>query len=435
MTDQKQTQFDNTNQTKLNDGSIMKSIGDQIADINVNDIAVDSDEEAASEQGWEFWRTQPVTPFGIKVAKGENGPIEKNKHIEQLKQEPYELPDEFSWSEINVSHDEQLKELYTFLNENYVEDNDNMFRFDYSMPLLQWALCSPGWTPKWHVVIRYIESREIAGFYSAAPIKMKVYDKEVPMIESNFLCINKKFRLKRLTPKLITELYRRVNLSGIFQGINTAGALLPGIVSKCLYWHRLINVEKLLSIGFTQLSRGMTLQMMKQMYKLPETTQVKGFRKMRESDIPQAFTLLTQYLKTFDLSPVLTQEEFQYLCQNRPNIVSSFVVKQESGEITDFVSYYHLSVTILNHPQFKTLKQCYLYYYAATRTSLSDLINDCLVQAYKSDCDVFNATDVMDNKTFFKKLQFSAGDGNLQYYIYNWQCPRINSEKIGLILL
>lgn len=32
----------------------------------------------------------------------------------------------------------QLKELYTLLNENYVEDDDNMFRFDYSPNFLKW---------------------------------------------------------------------------------------------------------------------------------------------------------------------------------------------------------------------------------------------------------------------------------------------------------
>lgn len=32
----------------------------------------------------------------------------------------------------------QLKELYTLLNENYVEDDDNMFRFDYSPAFLLW---------------------------------------------------------------------------------------------------------------------------------------------------------------------------------------------------------------------------------------------------------------------------------------------------------
>ena len=38
----------------------------------------------------------------------------------------------------------QLKELYILLNENYVEDDDNMFRFDYSPEFLRWALQPPG---------------------------------------------------------------------------------------------------------------------------------------------------------------------------------------------------------------------------------------------------------------------------------------------------
>lgn len=32
----------------------------------------------------------------------------------------------------------QLRELYVLLSENYVEDDDNMFRFDYSPEFLQW---------------------------------------------------------------------------------------------------------------------------------------------------------------------------------------------------------------------------------------------------------------------------------------------------------
>jgi len=38
----------------------------------------------------------------------------------------------------------QLKEVYVLLNENYVEDDDNMFRFDYSSEFLRWALQPPG---------------------------------------------------------------------------------------------------------------------------------------------------------------------------------------------------------------------------------------------------------------------------------------------------
>lgn len=105
----------------------------------------------------------------------------------------------------------------------------------------------------------------------------------------------------------------------------------------------------------------------------------------------------------------------------------------------------------MNHPQYKTLNACYMYYHAASRTPLADLVNDCLVQAHnvgisidtkkrekllfflQSDFDVFNALDLMDNRDFLEKLKFGVGDGNLQYYIYNWECPQMNPEKVRFL--
>lgn len=48
--------------------------------------------------------------------------------------------------------------------------------------------------------------------------------------------------------------------------------------------------------------------------------------------------------------------------------------------------------------------------------------------------DVFNALDLMENKTFLEKLKFGIGDGNLQYYLYNWKCPSMGSEKVTVIV-
>ena len=47
--------------------------------------------------------------------------------------------------------------------------------------------------------------------------------------------------------------------------------------------------------------------------------------------------------------------------------------------------------------------------------------------------DVFNALDLMDNKQFLEKLKFGIGDGNLQYYLYNWKCPQMNPEKVRIL--
>jgi len=53
------------------------------------------------------------------------------------------------WSEFDVDAADQMQEVYTLLNENYVEDDDNMFRFDYSPEFLKWALKPPGWKRLW----------------------------------------------------------------------------------------------------------------------------------------------------------------------------------------------------------------------------------------------------------------------------------------------
>ncbi|CAK5074662.1 unnamed protein product [Meloidogyne enterolobii] len=48
--------------------------------------------------------------------------------------------------------------------------------------------------------------------------------------------------------------------------------------------------------------------------------------------------------------------------------------------------------------------------------------------------DVYNALDLMENQSFLEELKFGIGDGNLQYYLYNWKCPDIAPARIGLVL-
>lgn len=136
---------------------------------------------------------------------------------------------------------------------------------------------------------------------------------------------------------------------------------------------------------------------------------------------------------------------------------------QNDGKVTDFLSFYTLPSTIMNHPVHRSLKAAYSFYNVHTTTPLLDLMSDALILA-KSVCvplqaacvcvlwkvyhpkklmtsfpshlfiqkgfDVFNALDLMENKTFLEKLKFGIGDGNLQYYLYNWKCPSMGSEKV-----
>lgn len=62
--------------------------------------------------------------------------------------------------------------MYTLLKENYVEDDDNMFRFDYSIDFLRWALLPPGQHKDWILGVRY--KNKLYGFITGIPVKLAI---------------------------------------------------------------------------------------------------------------------------------------------------------------------------------------------------------------------------------------------------------------------
>lgn len=222
--------------------------------LNLNDVMKLSKDPAGSTKVYKFWNTQPVPKINETTEEVNESELHKaidvDKKISDIKQDPYALPDGFVWDTLDLNSEVTLKELYTLLNENYVEDDDAMFRFDYQPEFLRWALQPPEWRKDWHAGVRVSKSGRLIAFISAIPAKVRVYDKQVKVVEINFLCVHKKLRAKRLAPVLIREITRRVNLTGIFQAVYTAGVVLPKPVTTCRYWHRSINPRKLIDVIF-----------------------------------------------------------------------------------------------------------------------------------------------------------------------------------------
>ena len=131
----------------------------------------------AKSKTYEFWSTQPVPKLDEKITTNEE--IEPDKSVDTIRVDPYSLPDSFRWDTLDLNEPLVLKELYTLLNENYVEDDDNMFRFDYSPDFLKWALQPPGWLQDWHVGVRVVKSKKLVGFISAIPANVRIYDRLV----------------------------------------------------------------------------------------------------------------------------------------------------------------------------------------------------------------------------------------------------------------
>jgi glycylpeptide N-tetradecanoyltransferase len=42
----------------------------------------------------------------------------------------------------------------------------------------------------------------------------------------------------------------------------------------------------------------------------------------------------------------------------------------------------------------------------------------------------------MENSSFLKELNFSPGDGNLHYYLYNWKLTKpLEPKELGMVLV
>lgn len=127
----------------------------------------------------DFWDSQPVPKAYETVTQDMyDKPIDVDKKPEDIKQEPLSLPPGFYWANVNIKDPVQAQEVYELLTQNYVEDDDNMFRFDYSIEFLQWALTPPGFHEDWIFGVRGGKKNKLFGFISGIPVHMNIRGKQ-----------------------------------------------------------------------------------------------------------------------------------------------------------------------------------------------------------------------------------------------------------------
>jgi len=80
----------------------------------------------------------------------------------------------------------------------------------------------------------------------------------------------------------------------------------------------------------------------------------------------------------------------------------------------------------------------YLYYYAYTQNSLTEMMKYALHYAKEEGkFDVFNCLSIMDNAQFVGELKFGVGDGSLNFYMYNYALKEgfMKPNKVATVLV
>jgi glycylpeptide N-tetradecanoyltransferase len=342
-----------------------------------------------------FWDKQPVPQEGAVYESGKE--IEKEKNVVN---EPIKLPDGFSWDK------PKLEEAHKLLNAHYV--CDETFRLTYSLETLKWAAEMCGYENRG---IRHNDTGELIGYISSVPTKVRVCEDVLNMVQINFLCVHPNYRDRGFAPVLISEIKRIANTKGVWQAVYTAVTKIPGSIAKSSYWHRFLNVKRLVKTGFYQTDR------LREKY-----FEVRGnsqFRKMTHEDVPKVTRILEKYFSDFKMAPQIDREWVKHWILP----IHSYV----NDETDDFISFYEVPYDRVDGRD--TVKQVYAFY------MVGDVYNDAFVLARNQGYDVFNTLDIGHRGEDLEKLKFLKGTGHVYYYLFNWlPSSPFGSEDIQLKL-
>jgi len=333
----------------------------------------------------------------------ESGPIIPHPKIVPFK---LPLPEHYEWGIIDLENPTQLEELYQLLLKNYLEDADALFRMAYSKEFLKWALTGPGWIKDLNISI--LHKGELVGFINGMPNLLKIDNDTVKAGIVDFLCIHHDHRGKNLAPILVKELIRRGLTFGFNHAIFTCGekrACAP--LGKLRFMHRPINVERLKKYNFWHSDD------VKQ-YPIPKS-KVPGFREMRIEDLPSARKFLNKKLEQKRVHCVYSEESFKHIFMPWEDVMQTYIVEKD-GEVTDFISFYHVPSTCLGKG--KILSVWYLFHAYSDR--LLEVFNSSLHEMKSLGADVINFL----NFGHFDELideNVALGTGAVEYYLYNWK--------------
>jgi len=377
-----------------------------------------------------FWKDQPL----IKLKKGKNTvTFDEGTEIRDISDfatpNPIELPSGYSWHNINTTSNHDIDSIYTLLRDNYVTDSESTITFLYSKDLIRWILGVPV-KGQHYIGIKNMKMQLVA-LVTAIPITLFMKGRDVDTYKVTFLCIDEKYRKSGLSYSLFGELKRRIINDGKSHCVFTTSFLMAMPFCRCQYYHKPINVKKLLQCGFISLKKNVKPSMLHRLYRInnQDTLKTGELEEVTNENVVNAYDFYNTNNK-FYVTQKFTLDEFKHYFAS--GIVKSFINRKD-GIISDFVSYYMLPSRIIEENN--TIDTAYLFYsvFTSPEKIIKKIINTiCL----SSGCDVLNLTNTnYFTEKLLKDLKCKLGTGQIYYYFYNMNYFIADNDVVNLCLV
>ena len=118
--------------------------------------------------------------------------------------------------------------------------------------------------------------------------------------------------------------------------VYTSGALLPKPFYQTTYYHRNLDLKKLVDAKFTYLPHNINMTRAIKYYALSSETSVSGFILMCEEDVEDVFILLNNLKKKYNVHGYYPKEEVAHLFLPRKNVIYSYIKTDNNNKVTFF---------------------------------------------------------------------------------------------------
>lgn len=184
-----------------------------------------------------------------------------------------------------------------FLNDHYIEDDDNKVKIYHSIDEIRYCCGTPGMIADLHFCIRNSANNKIMATILGQPKKVVINKETVPLVEANFLAVHKALRGKKMGQHMIQEFTRRGNLAGKQVGLYKSPDAKPTPFATVNFMNRLLNLQKLIDVGFVQTPDEKQMEIFKKKERLPDLKSfsiVGNVRSFAKKDAAQVLKLYNQ---------------------------------------------------------------------------------------------------------------------------------------------
>lgn len=198
------------------------------------------------------------------------------------------------------------------------------------------------------------------------------------------------------------------------QAVFALGVDMPfNRVAEARIWHRPLNATKLINLQYLLASD--------QEAQLPRSAKTPNLELMSAETLESAWRLTCKYLERFPFAPTLTLSEFAHKYFPKDKEVYSFVMKNASGEVTDFVTFFVLRQRALAAGPNEVVTSAFVEFCIGSDSKTRHiLMEDVLIVAKAEGLDQAQCIDIMDHTDFLQPLGFHLGSGRMVYYVHNW---------------